>query len=216
MTSPTVPPPTFATGFPFPGAPAPARKEDKAKDAPGAGQYRWRPTRRRYARLRRAQDALGQLPAPGEAVHFLVERFWDMADLAEAIIRARATPCEALTAATLSFSARNAKQLCSLIDAGLLRSLVLLSADYMAKANAKVYAQAVEELVTKRGMVLASARTHCKIDVLDWPGESLVIETSGNLSSCRTLEQVAVINDAGLAAFHKGWINKLVATGAQR
>jgi hypothetical protein len=84
----------------------------------------------------------------------------------------------------------------------------------MAKANAKVYAQAREELAEQRGGTVAAARAHCKVSVLDFAdGARLVFEGSGNLSSCRTVEQVACINDHGLAAFHGAWIDRLARVG---
>jgi hypothetical protein len=212
MTFPTLTPPTFATAFRFPGNPSPDKGEGKAeKDAPHAGRYVWKATRRRVARLRRAKDAIGQLPQEGEAVHFLIEAYFDPADLIEVACRAHPVPCAHLRTATLSFSGRNVRQMVGLIDAEMVRKLTLLCSDWMAKANAKVYAQAREELAEQRGATVAAARAHCKVSVLDFAdGARLVFEGSGNLSSCRTIEQVACIRDDGLADFHAQWIDRKV------
>jgi hypothetical protein len=205
---PTVPTPTFNTAFPFAGPPS--AKAEAERDAPRAGRYAWKATARRKARLRRAADAVGQLPAPGEAVHFLIEAFFDPADLIEVAVRAHATPCTTLRCATLSFSVRNVRQMVGLIDTGLVGKLTLLCSDWMRDANVKTHAYAVEELAGRRGATVAAARCHAKVSVLVFAGGArLVFEGSGNLSSCRTVEQVTCINDGGLADWHSGWIDRL-------
>jgi hypothetical protein len=210
---PTAPAPTFATAFPFPGAPAPARQEGKGKDAPHAGRLTRRAALRRTARLRRAAEALGRLPSAGEAVHFLIEAFFDPCDLLAAACRAHPAPCDRLRTSTLSFSACNVRQLAGLIDAGLVRGLTLLCSDWMKDANARVYALARQELAEERGATVAAARCHAKVSALHFAdGATLVFEGSGNLSSCRTVEQVTAVNDPALAAFHAAWIDRLAQT----
>jgi hypothetical protein len=143
---PTAPAPTFTAAFPFPGLPG----KGKADDTPRAGRHAWKAAARRKARLRRAAEALGQLPRQGEAVHFLIESYFDPCDLIEVAARAHPAPCERLRCATLSFSARNVRQLCDLIDGGVVRGLTLLSSDWMRDANVKVYALAREQLAERR------------------------------------------------------------------
>jgi hypothetical protein len=219
VTFPTAPAPTFATAFPFPGPPSKAKAE---KDAPQAGRFTAKAAARNKARLRRAAEALGHLPARGESVHFLIESYFDPADLIAVVVEHALTVCTHLRTATLSFSTRNVRQLVGLIDRGLVRRLTLLCSDWMAKANAKVYALAVEELAAKRGAVVASARSHCKVSVLDFgtfddgTPDALVFEGSGNLSSCRTIEQVTCIRDAGLAEWHSRWVDRLAAREPQK
>lgn len=207
-------PAVFDTVSPFAPKP-PVPQEGKAKDAPRAGQYRWKPARRHYARLRRAQDALGALPDPGAATHWLLESYYDPCDIAEAIIRAHGGPCGHLRAATLSFSARNVKHLAALIDGGQVRKLTLLCSDWMRDANSKTHTLAVEELAQARGATVAAARTHCKVCVIGFAdGTRYVTEGSGNLSSCRCAEQIMCANDRGLANFHSAWIDRLAGRGA--
>jgi hypothetical protein len=199
---------TFTTGWPG----LPAAGSAKPDATPRAGRHAFKAARRRKARLRRAAEALGQLPAEGEAVHFLIEAYFDPCDLIEVAARAHPAPCEHLRCATLSFSARNVRQLCDLIDAGLVRRLTLLSSDWMRDANAKVYGLAREELAGRRGATLASARAHAKVNALAFADRArLVFEGSGNLSSCRTVEQVTCIRDVGVHDFHAAWIDARVA-----
>ena len=44
-------------------------------------------------------------------------------------------------------------------------------------------------------------------------GGGLVMEGSGNLSSCRTVEQITAIVDQGLADWHAQWIDRLAGRG---
>jgi hypothetical protein len=209
---PTPPPltftpgPAFAAGFPFPGTPG----RGKAGEAPRAGRHSFRAAARRKARLRRAADALGRLPAEGEAVHFLIEAYFDPCDLIEVALRGFGAPCRTVRISTLSFSLRNVAALCRWLDENLTRHLTLLGSDWMRDANAAVWAAARRGLVEERGQVLASARCHAKVAALDFgPAGKLVLEGSGNLSSCRTVEQIMVARDAGLHAFHRRWLDRL-------
>jgi hypothetical protein len=207
VTFPSAPPPTFTTGWP--GLPTPGKA--KPVDAPRTGRYAFKAAARRKARLRRAAEALGQLPQEGEAVHFLIESYFDPCDLIEVAARAHPAPCEVLRTATLSFSARNVRQLCDLIDGELVHKLTLLSSDWMKDANAKVYTLAREELAERRRATVAAARAHAKVSCLHFAdGARLVFEGSGNLSSCRTIEQVACIRDVGLHDWHAQWIDSKV------
>ena len=147
-----------------------------------------------------------------EATHWLLESYYDPLDITEAIIRGHGGPCERLRLATLSFSARNVRHLRGLMDEGAVRGLTLLCSDWMADANPKVYDLARADLADQRGATLARARCHAKVAVIDLAGGArFVIEGSGNTSSCRTIEQLMCANDAGLAEWHAGWIDRLAA-----
>jgi hypothetical protein len=210
---PLAPSPTFAPASPF-AAPRPAGepRPQAGPGAPPAGRCAWRAAARRKARLQRAKDALGTLPGPGEATHWLLESYYDPLDITEAIIRGHGGPCERLRLATLSFSARNVRHLRGLMDEGAVRGLTLLCSDWMADANPKVYDLARADLADQRGATLARARCHAKVAVIDLAGGArFVIEGSGNTSSCRTIEQLMCANDAGLAEWHAGWIDRLAA-----
>lgn len=218
---PIIPVPVFLVPSPF--APkaqeflSPA-KANRGKDAPRgeARRHAWKARKRRTLRLSRAKDALGALPQEGEATHLIFCRYFDLVDLLAVIVRAAAVPC-ALTCSTLSYSKRAVRGLATLLDDGALTRVTLLCADFMAKANGAVHAYALEELRDKRGATVATARTHCKVFCLSFAdGTELVLEGSANIHSARDLENVAVINDRGLAEFHRQWIAELVGTGAQR
>ena len=61
----------------------------------------------------------------------------------------------------------------------------------------------------RRGARIIALLQHAKILVIEIDGQSYVIESSSNLRSCGSLEQLAIFNNAELAAWHKGWIESL-------
>jgi hypothetical protein len=97
------------------------------------------------------------------------------------------------------------------LDAKLVGRLTLLCADFMAKASPEVYRGAVKELVERRGQVVGSARCHAKVVTLAFAdGLRLTFEGSANLRTNRNMENLCVVNDAGLHDWHAAWIDKKV------
>jgi len=125
------------------------------------------------------------------------------------VLKSRPSPCEALRVATLSFSKRNVQEMAGWIDAGLVKRLVLLSSDFMKEGNPATYFGAVKELAEQRGHTVAAGRCHAKVATLAFAdGLRLVFEGSMNLSTNRNLEQMCVVNDAGLHDWHAAWIEE--------
>ncbi len=86
---------------------------------------------------------------------------------------------------------------------------MLLSSDFMREGNPATYFGAVKELAEQRGQTVAAARCHAKVATLHFAdGLRLVFEGSMNLSTNRNLEQMTVINDAGLHDWHTAWIDQ--------
>src|SRR4051812_17890091 len=152
---------TFTTGFP--GLPSSQR--------PGAEDFRRRAREfkaglRRKAQLRKAAEILPHLPGPGESLHTLLTGYFDFALVLTCVLRSRHAPCEHARVATLSFGPKNTQEMARWLDEKLVGRLSLLCADFMAKANPKVYQGAVKELVEQRGQVVGSARCHAKVVTL--------------------------------------------------
>jgi hypothetical protein len=81
----------------------------------------------------------------------------------------------------------------------------------MEKASPDEYRNAVAELVERRSQVVASARCHAKVVVLDFADDMhLAWEGSSNLRSCRAVENLTVVNDLDLCRFHSEWIERKV------
>jgi hypothetical protein len=204
---PTPPRPTFTTGWP--GLSGARRQE--AEDAPRRAAE-FRASLRRRAQLKRAADVLPHLPAAGESLHCLLTGYFDFALVLTVVLKSRPCPCLHLRTATLSFSKRNVQELAHWLDAGLVKRLVLLSSDFMKEGNPETYYGAVKELHEARGQAVAAARCHAKVACLHFAdGLKLTFEGSMNLSTNRNVEQMAVVNDAGLHDWHAQWIDAKVA-----
>jgi hypothetical protein len=166
---------------------------------------------RRSAQLRKAAEVIPHLPGPGESLHTLLMGFFDFALVLTCVIRSRPCPCEHARISTLSFGHKNVQEMARWIDEGLVRRLMLLAADFMAKASPEVYRGAVAELAEQRGQTVGSSRCHAKVVTLAFAdGLGLVFEGSANLRTNRNVENLAVVNDPGLHDFHAAWIDARV------
>ncbi len=202
--TPAPPPLSFTTGWP--GLPKPGKA--RAEDAPRRAAE-FRASLRRRAQLKRAAEVVPHLPGPGESLHTLLTGYFDFALVLTCVLRSRPAPCEALRVATLSFSKKNVQEMAGWLDEGLVQRLVLLASDFMKEGNAETYRRAVRELAGQRGQAGGSARCHAKVACLHFAdGLKLAFEGSMNLSTNRNLEQMAVINDAGLHDWHAHWIEQ--------
>jgi hypothetical protein len=204
FTTPT--PLTFTTAFP--GLPSAAR--------PGAEDFRRRARQfkaslRRKAQLKKAAEVIPHLPGPGESLHTLLTGYFDFALVLTCVLRSRPAPCAHARIATLSFGPKNTQEIAHWLDERLVQKVTLLCADFMAKASPKVYQGAVKELAEQRGQVVGSARCHAKVCCLSFSdGLRLVFEGSANLRTNRNMENLCVINDAGLHDWHAAWIDQKV------
>jgi hypothetical protein len=206
LTFPAPPPLSFTTSFP--GLPSAAR--------PQAHDFRqqareFKAGLRRKAQLRKAAEIIPHLPGPGESLHTLLTGFFDFALVLTCVIRSRPCPCDHARIATLSFGPKNTQEMARWLDEGLVGRLTLLCADFMAKASPEVYQGAVAELVERRGQVVGAARCHAKVVTLAFAdGLRLSFEGSANLRTNRNLENLSVVNDAGLHDWHAAWIDAKV------
>jgi hypothetical protein len=211
VTFPPPPPVAFTTGWPGLPSPGKPKAEDTQRRA-----HEFKAALRRRAQLKRAAEVVPQLPGPGESLHCLLTGYFDFALVLTCVLRSRPAPCEALRVATLSFSKRNVQEMARWLDEGLVKRLVLLASDFMKEGNPATYFGAVKELAEGRGQAVAAARCHAKVACLHFTdGMKLAFEGSMNLSTNRNVEQMAVINEAGLHDWHAGWIDRKVKdTGA--
>lgn len=204
------PPPTF-------GAIRPARSKAEHRQR----AHVFRAEHRRGLMLRQASDIVPHLPALGESLHTVMsgERegrpcCYDFACVVACVLRSRPARCERLRNVTLTFSAANVQEVARWLDSGKVASAAIVCSDFHRKANTGIYAQAVAELVRERKQIVTSARTHAKIVLLDFAdGLKIAMESSANLRSHRTDEQLTIINDPGIHDWHAGWIDRLVAAG---
>jgi hypothetical protein len=199
-------PPTFTTGWP--GLPSAQR--------PGAEDHRqrvrtFRASLRRKAQLKKAAEVIPHLPGPGESLHTLLTGYFDFTLVLTCVLRSHPAPCAHARLATLSFGPKNTQEIGKWLDEKLVNRVTLLCADFMAKTSPNVFQGAVQELVEQRGQIVGSARCHAKVVTLAFSdGLRLVFEGSANLRTNRNMENVCVVNDAGLHDWHAAWIDAKV------
>ncbi|MGA2221872.1 MAG: hypothetical protein ABSH21_08865 [Verrucomicrobiia bacterium] len=157
-----------------------------------------------------AIDCLKKLPKPGQSLHIIAPGTFNGTDIIPAIIRLDGAKCaRECYATTLGFSEGNVKLLAAMLDSGQVKRLTIVCSYYFAKASEKIYKQAETELVP-RGVRLLNTRCHCKIMLLALDtGRRFTVETSANLRSCISLEQLVISHDRKLYDFHRKWIEHL-------
>src|SRR5205823_10846704 len=166
---------------------------------------------RRTGEVGRLAESLPALPTSGEALHLLMTGRYDLTAVL-AVILERQGPCDRMRIATLSFNARNVAELAGWLDGKRVGFLALLCSAFFRDNNRPDWLAAVNELRGKRGVRLAAARNHAKVITVEWHGGAcLVLEGSANLRTNSNQEQLTVINDRALCAWHSAWIDSLVS-----
>ncbi len=179
------------------------------------------PTRRHISRTSRAieKDArqlvnaiadIGDLPQSGTVVHLLTAKRFALFDVIRAVLELR-TPATIsfLGICTLGFSPANVEGLAAMLDSGQVGRLDFIFSIYFRSLE-KANCQHMAAELGRRGARIVAFLQHSKILVIETTdAQNYVIEASANLRSCASLEQMAIFNDAELAAFHRGWIDSL-------
>jgi hypothetical protein len=203
--------------LPFGRPPGAEGDDDEGRDLPRPHLLRL--AARRAAGVREAADTLAVLPGPGESLHAVMTARLDMTDVVNALL-GKLGRCDRLAVATLGYNRRNFRAMLGWLDSGAVGSLTLVASIFFRSHNGDLWAETLEEL-RGRGHRAACCASHCKVMALAFgDGTRLAVEGSANLcSNGSAREQFTVINDAGLYAWHREWIEALVAkheTGAER
>lgn len=163
-----------------------------------------------------AIDQIARLPEPGEAIHMIMGGHFNGFDILPAVSRMAKAPIRDLHIATLGFNIGNNRQLCQMIDDGLIQGrTTLIASEVFAKMDGRVFAEAKENLESRGGR-LANTRNHAKIIACRIGEAYLVTEGSGNLRSCSALEQLTIMNSQPVHDFHVAWINQVADAGDTR
>jgi hypothetical protein len=189
---------------------APRTPRDPAPplDSP-AGTHTARGLTRRHALLAEPAAALPGYPGPGESLHFLLDRRWDMGKVIASAAR-RGPRVTHLRVATLSVGAPQLDALTGLLDDGTVARASLVVSDYFARMEKSAYQRCRDEFAG-RGHPVAAPRCHAKVVTLAFAdGTCLAIEGSANLRANKCFEQIAVANDRGLHDFHASWIDEVI------
>jgi hypothetical protein len=206
---PRVPP--FASMLGETGQPqALARPDADARQ--GGRAFLGRTNRRRFACLKAAEEALDVLPAEGESLHAVMSGFYDLQHLLIVILDRLSSHCAMMRVATLSLSRCNVQEMVTLLDAGKVGRLDLLTSDFFRKHDDDIFAELVQEFQS-RGQRVAAARSHCKVVTLALDdGRRYVLEGSPNLRTNRNMEQFCLTCDPELHGFYDAWLDDMVTT----
>jgi len=170
-----------------------------------------RVSRRRFLRIRQRDEAielLRPLPAPGESVHGIIPGTFSGWVLAAALIELLDAPAD-VHVCTLGFNRENCRDLTDALDAGRVRSVVLLVSDYFRSSDRDIFRHCQRELES-RGQRVAIGRSHAKLMLFQTTTHNMVAETSANLRSSQNIEQFVISDDPGLLEFHRAWIEELL------
>jgi hypothetical protein len=185
--------------------------------AADAGLHSQRTRRRQFVDGQGEANAAAlvkRLPRTGEALHFVMDGTFTLANAIPVIQAHVAEPCR-LTVCTLGLNDATTDRLAGMLKAGTLTGLRLAMSSYFKASDPETAARAVTVL-TQCGAVVAVARLHAKLQL--WQPATArgryVLETSSNLRSCQCIEVATLTNDAGLFNWHAKWLSKFFQQNA--
>jgi len=182
--------------------------QPRTQPVPAITALRHRPIRRRAEDHRHRGILAGQLdplPEPGETVHLVLHGAVPLAAVVWHVID-QSPPAE-LMISTLGFSRSFVHELIDRMRTGRVQSATVVCSNYFSRADAVEYREA-RELLAPWPVTLTDSRTHAKIAVFG----PFSLEGSANLRSCRSVENVCITHDEGVANFHAGWIRQIANT----
>ena len=155
--------------------------------------------------------AIATLPTPGESIHLLIGAKHSMGHVIPAIISlASPSIIEELTVSTLSFSKRNAIDICAAIDAKLVNKFTLVCSHYFSKTSPQIFDPS-KVILEERGATIICPRQHTKLILCRLSdGRYVTGEGSANLRSADVVEQVTLFGNPAVYDFHRDWIQRLI------
>ena len=153
-------------------------------------------------------EIVKRLPKAGEALHFVMDGTFTLANLIPIIQGHVGEPCR-LTICTLGLNNDTVDLLAAMLRAGTLSGLRLAMSSYFRASDSETADRAVK-ILNQAGAVVCVERLHAKLQL--WkPATSparYVLETSSNLRSCNCVEIVTLSNDAALYTWHNKWLTR--------
>ena len=170
---------------------------------------------RTFADLRSISNAvndIGEPLKPGEARHLLLPGSYTPFFLIHALKEITNLQIKNLHLVTLSHSAQNTIELLSMLDNGEVANCWLIASHVFRAKNPELYNPMADGLNDRKQHAMV-CRTHVKVFLIEFSdGSKFTIEGSGNMRSCKSLEQAVIVRDDGLYHFHRRWIEGLFQT----
>jgi hypothetical protein len=165
---------------------------------------------------KRAAAQIGRLPEPGEALHLLLQaNAFALFDALPAVLEIVGRPADEVLLATLGINERHLAKLDELFTTGQIRHCSLLLSHYFSRCDQGQFRQAVA-LFGRHGFPIKEARSHAKVIALRFGRQKhVVIESSGNLRSCRAAEVATMYDSRELFDWHAEWIREMLTGGSK-
>lgn len=200
----------------LPGMESTGQRTEGRDRIPADLLLRRKAARRLVLDCRRERNAIEQLltlPAESESLHFIVDGRFEPCDLIPAIRRlSHPATIARLDISTLGFNTDNVATIARGMDQQKIGQVLLICSHYFSKAEPAAF-QNLQQEIGGRGGRVAALRTHAKLMLLEMTdGRCFTIEGSGNLRSCRSIEQFVLANDRPLLLFHRTWLDEYLAT----
>ncbi len=163
---------------------------------------------------RRLQNCIlhiGTLPQCGQAYHMVTSKKYSLFHVVEAVLHlASPERIEHLVIATLRFSRDNLERLLALLDTGQIGTVDFLFSVFHKSLEKEICGRLTAELPRRKQRCVACL-THAKVLLLKLSdGRCFVCESSANLRSCSSIEQLMLTQDQELFDFHFHWIDELM------
>ena len=163
---------------------------------------------------RRLQDAvqhIGRLPAEGESYHLVTAKRYSLWHVIQATLQlASPVTIAYLAVCTLGFSKQNLDELLHEIDAGRIGKVDFLYSVYF-KSNERESCERLTHELGQRGHRVVACLSHAKVLLMQLTDDrAFTVESSANLRSCSSIEQITMIHDRDLFDFHRAWLDELM------
>lgn len=179
--------------------------------------HRRRVLRRELRDARHEKNAINllvNLPNDGDSFHFVIDGRFHPCDLIP-VTRKLSDPAiiTRLDITTLSYNLTNVQSICEGIDKGKIGNVLLVPSRYFSEVEKPLLEHTRTEL-EKRGSRVVPGYVHAKLILMEMSdGRCFTIEGSGNLRSCKSIEQFVMSCDRSLLEFHRGWIERYLSEG---
>ncbi len=165
-------------------------------------------------RLAKAVEHIGRLPEAGEAFHLVTRGAYSLWHVVKAALQLGAPATIAyLGVATLGFSRSNLEELLAVLDNATIGKVDFLYSVYFKSNEREICQRLAHELATRGHRVVACLQ-HAKVVLIEMTdGRTFAVESSANLRSCASIENITIHHDRALFDFHRTWIDEMLSEG---
>lgn len=143
------------------------------------------------SRTANAVALIKRLPRPAETLTCIMDATFNMADLLPAFIDLAGQPCRHAVIFTLGWNCKTSGLLAALLKDQRIGAADVIASKYFSGADRIEFERGQAELIAA-GARVVSARSHCKIILMDFSKIRVTATGSGNFRTCVCLEQLTI------------------------